>query len=98
MIDFNFILKPVITEKATALEQSGKYSFFVRSNANKIDIKRAFEKLYGAKVIKMNIIRTASKSKFGGRKLVLKKRELKKVIITTKDKKNIDLTKPKLKI
>lgn len=94
----DFILRPVITEKATDCGKEGKYQFFVRKNATKIDIKKMFETLYGVAVVKVNVIRTASKTKMGStRRPVMKKHEFKKVIITTKGKKTLDITKPKFK-
>lgn len=97
-MQFDFFLRPVITEKATSSEKNGKYQFFVRKNTTKIVVRTAFEKLYGVKVSKVNVIRTASKTRAGKTRMpVMKKRELKKVIITTKGKKTLDIMKPKLK-
>lgn len=88
----------MITEKATSAEAKGKYQFFIRNRSTKVDIKKAFEKLYGVKVVKVNVINTPEKSKLGkSRKPQMKKHALKKVIITTKGKKTIDVLKPKLK-
>lgn len=96
---FDLILKPVVTEKATSLEKEGKYMFFVRNNATKITIAHAFAKIYGTPVLKVNVMRTAAKTRSGRtRRPITKKHEFKKVIITTKAKKTIDVTKPKLKI
>lgn len=98
MQDYNLFIKPVITEKATSLEKEGKYQFFVRKNATKIDIKTGFKKLYEVDVIRVNVMRTAPKTRAGKNRMpVTKKAEFKKVIITTKGKKTVDLTKPKLK-
>ncbi len=45
------IRRPLITEKTTLLREAGRTVVFeVASNANKIDIKRAVEKLLGSKV------------------------------------------------
>lgn len=99
MKTFDVFLRPVITEKATANEKDGKYQFFVRKDVTKIDIQEAFEKLYGVVVTKVNVMRTASKSRAGRiRRPVTKKAEFKKVIITTKGKKTLDVMKPKMKI
>lgn len=96
---FQLLIKPVITEKATAGEKEGKYQFLVLKNATRIDVRTAFEKLYGVKVAKVNVIRTALKTRMGRtRRPVIKKREFKKVIITTKGRKTVDVTKPKMKI
>ncbi len=98
MNNFDLFLRPVVTEKATSAEKEGKYQFFVRKRATKIDIRHAFEKLYGVAVSKMNVMLTAEKTKMGKtRRPTLKKHEFKKVIITTKGKKTVDLNKPKLK-
>lgn len=95
---FNLFLKPVITEKATALQAEGKYQFFVRSSATKVDIKTAFERLYGVDVVKVNAMRTERKTRMGARRQpVTKKPAYKKVTITVKAKKSIDINKPKLK-
>ena len=50
------ILKPLMTEKIVAGEQQGKYTFWVKNAANKISVRQAVEKVYGVKVINVNII------------------------------------------
>ena len=96
---FDLLLRPVITEKATDSEKEGKYQFYVRKDATKIDIKEAFEKLYGVVVLKVNAMRTPSKSRLSKvRRPSVKRAELKKVIITTKGKKTLDVMKPKMKV
>ena len=58
------ILKaPVITEKATALQEKGRYTFLVDKSANKVEIKKAVEKTYGVKVEDVNTFIVAGKSK-----------------------------------
>lgn len=99
MKTFDVFLRPVITEKATDKEKEGKYQFFVRKDVTKIDIKEAFEKLYGVDVVKVNVMRTSAKSRLNRvRRPTVKKAEFKKVIITTKGKKTLDVMKPKMKI
>jgi large subunit ribosomal protein L23 len=46
--------KPLVTEKVSALNEKGKYGFFVDINANKVEIKKAVEKQYGVTVAKVN--------------------------------------------
>lgn len=95
---FNLFLKPVVTEKATAAASSGKYEFFVRADATKISIKSAFTKLYGVPVSKVNVMRTAEKMRVSKNRMsTTKKHSYKKVIISTKGKKTIDIMKPKFK-
>lgn len=97
-MQFDFFLRPVITEKATTAEKNGKYQFFVRNHATKIAVRNAFEKLYGVKVAKINVMRTALKTRMGKTRMpIIKKRERKKVMITTKGKKTLDIMKPRLR-
>jgi large subunit ribosomal protein L23 len=47
----NILKRPIITEKMTSLtEKLGRYGFVVDKNANKIEIKKAVESMYGVKV------------------------------------------------
>ena len=47
----DIIRRPLITEKTTLLREAGRTVVFeVAANANKVDIKRAVEKLLGTKV------------------------------------------------
>ena len=56
--------KPLITEKASALsEKAGKYTFLVEKKANKVEIKKAVEKMYGVNVEEVNTLVMASKPK-----------------------------------
>ena len=56
--------KPLITEKASALsEKAGKYTFLVNKKANKVEIKKAVEKMYGVNVEEVNTLIIASKPK-----------------------------------
>lgn len=98
MQNFRLIIRPVITEKATASEKEGKYQFLVRGEATKIDIRQAFEAIYGVHVTKINVMRTPGKTRIGKtRAPSRKRREYKKVIISTKGKKTVDISKPKFK-
>lgn len=56
--------KPLITEKASALsEKAGKYTFLVHKKANKVEIKKAVENMYGVNVEEVNTLIIASKPK-----------------------------------
>ena len=49
------IIKPIITEKMTAMgEKLNRYGFIVAKAANKIEIKKAVEKMYGVNVTAVN--------------------------------------------
>ncbi|WP_020404837.1 50S ribosomal protein L23 [Gracilimonas tropica] len=83
------IIKPVITEKLSRLQEQDKYTFEVVKNATKPEIKEAVEAIYpGVKVAKVNTAIMPSKPKGrytrsgyqGGRTKVWKK-----AIVTIKE-------------
>lgn len=85
----SIIVKPVITEKLSRLQEEGKYTFEVAKNASKPEIKKAVEATYpGVKVAKVNTAIMPSKPKGrytrsgyqGGRTKVWKK-----AIVTIKE-------------
>jgi large subunit ribosomal protein L23 len=60
----DILIKPVITEKMTGIsEKLHQYGFIVAKDANKIQIKKAVEQMYGVSVTAVNTIRYAGKSK-----------------------------------
>lgn len=83
------LIKPVITEKLSRLQEEDKYTFEVAKNATKPEIKEAVESVYpGVKVAKVNTAIMPSKPKGrytrsgyqGGRTKVWKK-----AIVTIKE-------------
>ena len=53
----NILIKPIITEKATAnSEVNNCYTFEVNTKANKVEIKKAVEAVYGVSVEKVRTI------------------------------------------
>lgn len=48
------IKKPLLTEKFTAMNASGKYAFVVDPAANKIEIAREIKKMYNVEVESVN--------------------------------------------
>ena len=50
----DIIIKPIITEASMQAAQERKYTFKVADDANKIEIKKACEELFGIKVAKVN--------------------------------------------
>ncbi|MGF1638950.1 MAG: 50S ribosomal protein L23 [Cyclobacteriaceae bacterium] len=57
------LIKPLVTEKMSDLNEKGKYGFIVNMRANKIEIRQAVEKLYGVSVESVNTIRYQGKKK-----------------------------------
>lgn len=57
------LIKPLVTEKISALNENGKYGFVVEKNANKVEIKKAVEKMYGVTVESVNTMNYQGKTK-----------------------------------
>ena len=57
------LLAPVISEKSYGLLDENKYTFLVRPDANKTQIKIAVEKVFGVKVGTVNTLNRQGKRK-----------------------------------
>lgn len=88
------LIKPIITEKMTALgEKLNRVGFVVDRKANKIQIKKAVEEMYGVSVKAVNTMVVPGKAKSRNTKAgVIKgtKSSYKKAIITLTDGETID--------
>lgn len=70
---FEVLLRPLITEKSTILQEGqNKYAFEVDSRANKVQVKTAVEESFSVKVTEVNVIIIKGKRKRFGRRLVQK--------------------------
>ncbi|MGY8925914.1 MAG: 50S ribosomal protein L23 [Flavobacteriales bacterium] len=90
------IRKPIITEKATELSESfNRFTFVVDPKANKIEIKKAVEKMYGVQITEvrtMNYGGGKSSTKYTNRGIVEQKsKKWKKAVVTVADGETIDL-------
>jgi large subunit ribosomal protein L23 len=60
----NILLKPIVTEKMTSQgDKFNRYGFIVDKRANKLQIKKAVEELYGVTVDSVNTMRYSGKIK-----------------------------------
>ena len=58
------IIKPLVTEKMTAItEKLNRFGFIVRPGANKLEIKKEVEALYNVTVVDVNTMKYIGKSK-----------------------------------
>ena len=60
---YDIIIKPVITEQSMEATEDKKYVFQVAIDANKVEIKKAVEEIFGVKVAKVNTINVSGKAK-----------------------------------
>jgi large subunit ribosomal protein L23 len=93
------IIKPVLTEKMAILEErENKYAFLVCPDANKTEIKKAVEKKFEVKVVKVATMNRLGKTKqmtvrSGGRTIRTtgKRSNWKKAVVTLETGNTIDL-------
>ena len=64
---YDVIIKPVISEQSMDMAQEKKYTFKVAVNANKTEIKKAVEEIFGVDVKKVNVMNVNGKLKRLGR-------------------------------
>ncbi|MDT8392555.1 MAG: 50S ribosomal protein L23 [Bacteroidales bacterium] len=90
----DIIIKPVITEKMTEMgEKLNRYGFIVHKKANKLQIKKAVEDLYGVEVASVNTMtyRGKTKSRYSKTGIITgKTASYKKAIITLAEGETID--------
>ena len=85
----DILMKPIITEKSTALMQEGKYTFRVPLAATKIQIRQAVEDVFKVKVAAVNTMRYEGKMKRMGR-YQGRRSDWKKAIVTLKPGESIE--------
>jgi large subunit ribosomal protein L23 len=84
------LVKPMITEKAAFIGQYGQYVFEVAPKANKIEIAKAVESIYGVKPASVNIIHVRGKHiRYGKTSGQTKKK--KKAIVTLRPGEKIEV-------
>lgn len=88
---YDIIVSPVITEKATMASSDNQVVFEISLTATKPQVKKAVEGLFGVKVKAVNTLRQKGKVKrFKGFKG--KRKDIKKAIVTLEEGHSIDVT------
>jgi large subunit ribosomal protein L23 len=92
------LIKPVITEKATKLaDKRNCYAFIVHKEANKIEIRKAVEKMFNVSVDKVNTAIIPGKPKSRSTKTAIvrgTKSAYKKAFVTLTPGETIDIFGP----
>lgn len=92
----DIIRKPIISERSMqpAFDREGneikKYSFVVAKNANKVEIKKAVEEIFGVEVAKVNTMNMLGKVKRMGRNEGRRASWKKAIVTLAKDSKVIE--------
>jgi large subunit ribosomal protein L23 len=84
------LIKPVVSEKSYGLLDENKYTFIVRPDANKTEIKIAVEKVFNVKVTSVNTLNREGKrrrTRFG----VGKRPNTKRAIVSVAEGQRIDI-------
>ena len=90
MIFYDIITRPLITEKTTIQkEQANQYTFEVAKTANRIEIRRAVEKIFNVRVKTVQTIQVKGKTKQRGR-ITGKRKDWKKAVVALKPGERID--------
>ena len=89
---YDIIVRPVITEQSMEDLDIKKYAFEVDKHANKIEIKKAIEEIFGVTVIKVTTTHVRSKEKRTGAYPKGRTASWKKAVVKlSADSKNIEL-------
>lgn len=81
---------PHVTEKSTLLAESGKYVFNVFPRANKPQVRKAIEGIYGVHVTAVNMITVPSKKVRRGRRIGFSTR-MPRAIVTLEKGETLDV-------
>ena len=84
------IKRPVITEKATRLQEQGKYVFLVDTGATKNEIRKAVKEFYKVDAVSIATIREKPVRKRFRNKITMKAGG-KKAIVTLKEGQKIEI-------
>ncbi len=88
---YDIIKRPIVTEQSMMEAASKKYTFEVAKDANKIEIAKAVEEIFGVKVAKVNTLNMKGKAKRLGRYPEGRRPNWKKAMVSlTADSKTIE--------
>jgi large subunit ribosomal protein L23 len=96
-VNFEILIRPVITEKSLKLvDEENQYTFEVDKRSNKYSIVKAVEEKFKVKVVKVRTVNLRGKRvSWGKKKIQGRRKDRKKAIITLKSGDSIDLFKVK---
>lgn len=88
---YDIIKKPVITERSMSGIADSKYVFEVAISANKVEIKKAIEEIFGVKVASVNTVKLPGKWKRMGVHTGKTPAKKKAIVTLTADSKPIEI-------
>ena len=82
MISYDIIKRPLITEKTNIQKEvNNQLTFEVERRANRVEIKKAVEKIFNVRIAGVRTMQIKGKTKRRGR-IIGKRRDWKKAIVT----------------
>ncbi|GAB6106917.1 50S ribosomal protein L23 [Fusibacter bizertensis] len=87
---YDVIIKPIVTENSMLQTSDRKYTFEVLKNANKTEIRKAVEEVFGVKVEQVNTMNVKGKLKRQGRTQGYTRSWKKAIVKLTADSKTIE--------
>lgn len=80
---YEILKRPIITEKSQEIAATlGQYTFEVDRRANKHQVKRAVEEIFGVTVLSVNIMNMPPKRGRYGQRVIVRKPRWKKAVVT----------------
>jgi large subunit ribosomal protein L23 len=89
-IPHDIVIRPIITERSMDDMAYGKYTFVVDKKANKSEVKKAVESIFGVKVEKVNTMNMLGKEKRMGVHVGRRPNWKKAIVKLTEDSKKIE--------
>ena len=89
-LSHDIILKPIITEESMMGTAFKKYTFKVAKDANKAEIAKAVEEVFGVKVAKVNTINVRGRKRRQGYNVGYTPSWKKAIVTLTEDSKEIE--------
>ncbi len=93
MNPYKVVIRPIDTEKTRyQASELGKYTFEVHPGANKIEVKRAVEAIFGVYVVAVNVMNVPAKAnRRHGRRRVVRRSPWKKAVVTLAEGQRLDV-------
>jgi large subunit ribosomal protein L23 len=85
----DIIISPIVSEKSYASVQNKQYSFYIDPRVDKVEVRKAIEKIFNVKVLKVNTINMKPKPKRLGKSSGYNSKK-KKAIVTVSEKDKIE--------
>lgn len=88
---YDVIIRPIITENSMDMASEKKYAFRVAPQANKTEVRKTIEEIFGVEVARVNISNVSGKKKRMGRTMGTTSSYKKAIVTLTPSSKEIEL-------